>query len=411
MGKVETIKTSLAGGVAEVDRATTGAERGEAPYIKTPPNAKAPPTAPAAPADDRLARSAVIPIWRRARSLRTSLMVAGIVVVVIGSAVFWLRGGRYASTDDAYVQTAQLVVTTDVSGLVSSVNVHEGQAVNAGDLLFQLDLLAFQIALDNANANLHQIALTIQSMEVDYKDMISSVAAQEAQVQLDQVTFDRNAVLVASNSVARETYDQARYTLQLDKAKLLSLQQMAEVQVAKLAGNPNIRVTDHPLYRQAKAIADEAQRQLNHASVHAPFSGIVTQVDALQPGAYLVSQTAAMTQTGAIALVSTDNMWVVAQMKETDLTYVKPGNHVDISVDTYPGRVWSGTVESISPASSSEFSVLPAQNSSGNWVKVVQRIPVRIAITRKADAPVLRSGMSVYVDIDTGHRRSFADLL
>ena len=138
---------------------------------------------------------------------------------------------------------------------------------------------------------------------------------------------------------------------------------------------------------------------------------MVTQVDALQSGTYLVSQTAAMTETGAVALVANNQVWVTAQMKETDLTYVKPGNHVDITIDTYPGQVWSGTVESVSPASSSEFSVLPAQNSSGNWVKVVQRIPVRIGITRKPGASVLRSGMSVFVSIDTGHRRSLGDLL
>jgi membrane fusion protein (multidrug efflux system) len=199
--------------------------------------------------------------------------------------------------------------------------------------------------------------------------------------------------------------------LQLDQSKLVSLQHTAQVQLAKLDGNPNIPVIEHPLYRQAKAQVDEAQRQLDHASVHAPFSGVVTQVDALQPGTFLVAQTAAMTQTGAVALVSDNRVWVTAQMKETDLTYAKPGNHVDVAVDTYPGQVWSGTVDSISPASSSEFSVLPAQNSSGNWVKVVQRIPVRIGITRKPGTPVLRSGMSVFVSIDTGHRRTLGDLL
>jgi membrane fusion protein (multidrug efflux system) len=340
-----------------------------------------------------------------------TLMAAGIVAVAIGSGIFWLRGGRYATTDDAYVQAAKVVVTTDVSGIVSLVNVREGQPVKAGDLLFQIDSLQFQIALDNAQANLHEVALTIESMKSDYQVTLSNVAAQQAQVGLDQVTFDRDAALVSSDSVARETYDQARYSLQLDKSKLVSLQQQAQVELAKLDGNPNIPVTEHPLYRQAKAQVYEAQRQFDHASVRAPFSGVVTQVDALQPGTYLVSQTAAMTETGAIALVADDQTWVTAQMKETDLTYVKPGNHVDITVDTYPGQVWSGTVESVSPASSSEFSVLPAQNSSGNWVKVVQRVPVRIGITRKPGAAVLRSGMSVYVSIDTGHRRSLGDLL
>ena len=170
------------------------------------------------------------------------LMAAGILVAVVGSAVAWLHGGRYASTDDAYIQAGKLLVTPDVSGLVSSVNVHEGQAVNAGDLLFQLDPLPFRIALDSANANLRETALTIDSMKADYQVMLSNVAAQQAQVALDQVTNDRYAALVKGDNVSRALYDQARFTLQLDKSKLTSLQQQAEVQLAKLDGNPDIPV-------------------------------------------------------------------------------------------------------------------------------------------------------------------------
>ena len=392
---------------ADVDRATPAADgRSEARLDQRP--RIAPSAAPIENPPEPVATSKALRLRRP--SLRTVLMAAGILAVVGGSAVFWLRGGRYASTDDAYVQAAKLLVTTDVSGLVSSVNVHEGETVKSGDVLFQIDSLAFQIALDNAKANLHQIALTIESMKADYQVTLSNVAAQQSQVELDQVTFDRYTALLPNDSVSRALYDQARFTLQLDKNKLASMQQQAQVQLAKLVGNPDIPATEHPLYRQAKAQVDEAQRQLDHATVRAPFDGIVTQVDALQPGTYLVSQTAALTGAGAMALVSTDRVWVTAQMKEIDLTYVKPGNPVDISVDTYPGQVLSGTVESISPASGSEFSVLPAQNTSGNWVKVVQRIPVRIVINRKPGAPILRSGMSVYVDIDTGHRRALSDL-
>jgi membrane fusion protein (multidrug efflux system) len=145
--------------------------------------------------------------------------------------------------------------------------------------------------------------------------------------------------------------------------------------------------------------------------VRAPFDGVVTQVDTLQPGTYLVSQSAALTNTGAVGLVSTDEVWVDASMKETDHTHVKPGDHVDVSVDTYPGQVWSGTVQSISPASGAEFSILPAQNASGNWVKVVQRIAVRIGIDRKSGNLPLRAGMSVTATIDTGQRRALSDLL
>jgi membrane fusion protein (multidrug efflux system) len=384
--------------------------RGEAASPRPRP-VKAPPAVPNARTTERPAPASISAALRRRHpSLRTLLMAVGILAVIAGSTVFWLRGGRYASTDDAYVQAAKLVVTTDVTGLVSSVNVHENQTVEAGDLLFQLDPLPFQISLNNATANLQQTALTIESMKADYKVMLSNVAAQQSQVDLDQVTYDRYASLVHDETISRALYDQARFILQLDKNKLISRQQQANVQLDKLDGNPDIPAADHPLCQQAKAQVDEAQRQLDHASVRAPFSGVVTQVDALQPGTYLVSQTAALTGSGAIALVSADRVWVTAQMKETDLTYVQPGNHVDVTVDTYPGQVWSGRVESISPASGSEFSVLPAQNSSGNWVKVVQRIPVRIAIDRKADAPALRSGMSVYVSIDTEHRRSLRDL-
>jgi membrane fusion protein (multidrug efflux system) len=337
-------------------------------------------------------------------------MLGGILVVLVGAGASWLQGGRYASTDDAYVEAAKLIVSTDVSGIVVSVDVHEGQSVKAGDVLFRIDPRQFQIALDNAKANLALTGLTVQSMKADYQRMLSDVSAQESQVALDQVTSDRNANLVARDAVSRATYDQARYMLQADQSKLQSLRQLAQVQLAKLAGDPNIEVTKHPQYLQAQAIVDEAQRQLDHTVVRAPFAGVATQVDALQPGTYLVSQTAALTSMGAVALVSTERVWVTAQMKETDLTYVNPGDRVDISVDTYPGRNWSGIVESISPASGSEFSILPAQNTSGNWVKVVQRIPLRIRADRKPGDPALRAGMSVTVSIDTGHRRALTDL-
>lgn len=346
----------------------------------------------------------------RRHRLHIILMVVGIATVAIGAGAFWLRGGRYAYTDDAYVQSAKIVVTTDVSGLVASVNVHEGQLVKLGDLLFQLELKPFQIALDNARGHLEETVQNVQSMKEDYQVLMNNVSAQEAQVALDQVIFDRQAALVKDDFASRATYDQARYTLELDRQKLESLKKQARSQLAKLGGDPDIAVSNHPLSRQAQAKVDEAQRELDHTSVRAPFDGIVTQVDSLQPGDYLVAQTAALTGAGAMALVATDHLWVDAEMKETDLTYVQPGNPVTVTVDTYPGQVWTGKVDAISPASGSEFSVLPAENSSGNFVKVVQRIPVRISIATPPGTPVLRAGMSAEVSIDTGHTRSLRDL-
>src|SRR5262245_22256484 len=346
----------------------------------------------------------------RKRTLRLVLMLGGILVVLVAALTFWVRGGRYVSTDDAYVRASKLMVSTDVSGIVTDVDVREGQAVKAGDVLFRIDPKQFHIALDNAQAQLRQTALTIEAMKQDYKRMQEDIHAQQAQVELDQANFERYAVLVKTDSVSKANYDQARFSLAADKRKLESLKQQAQVQLARPDGMPDLPLSDHPQYQQAKAHVEEARRQLDHAVVRAPFNGIVTQVDNLQPGTYLVSQTAALTNTGAVGLVSTDNVWIDAHVKETDLTHVKAGDPVGVFVDTYPSRVWSGTVESISPASGAEFSILPAQNASGNWVKVVQRISVRIRVDRKSDDPILRAGMSVTVDIDTGHRRSLSEL-
>jgi membrane fusion protein (multidrug efflux system) len=258
-------------------------------------------------------------LWNRGR-LRLLLMIGGVVGVAIVAGVIWPRGGRYVSTGDAYIQAARLMVSTDVSGIVNSVDVHENQVVKAGDVLFRIDPRQFQIALDNANASLAQTALTIESMKEDYKVTLSNVAAQEAQVGLDEANYNRYAALVQSDAVSKANYDKARFTLAADKSKLEALRQQAAVQLAKLAGNADVAVTQHPEYLQAKAAVDEAQRQLDHSTVHAPFNGVVTQVDTLQPGTYLVSQTAALTNSGAVGLISTDNLWVDASMKETDLT-------------------------------------------------------------------------------------------
>ena len=349
-------------------------------------------------------------VFNRRRTIRLVLMLGGILAALAVATTLWLRSGRWVSADDAYVRAGKLMVTTDVSGIVTSIDVHEGQHVKQGQVLFQVDPHQFQIALDNVKAQLAQVALNVEAMKQDYQRMLKDIEAQQAQVQLDQANYDRYAALIRTDVVSKANYDQSRFTLAADKNKLESLKQQAQVQLARLSGNPDLPPEDHPLYRQVKAQVDEAQRQLDHATVRAPFDGIVTQVDSLQRGTYLVSATAALTNTGAVGLVATDRIWVDANLKETDLTHVKPGDRAQISVDSYPGRVWSGTVQSISPGTGSEFSILPAQNASGNWVKVVQRVPVRIRVDQKPGDPVLRAGMSVVVDIDTGHSRSLAEL-
>ncbi|HEX4079248.1 MAG TPA: HlyD family secretion protein [Rhizomicrobium sp.] len=339
--------------------------------------------------------------------LRRLLMIGGVAVVVVASLAFWLMGDRYVGTDDSYVHAAQLLVSTDVSGLVQDVEVRQGEPVNAGQVLFRIDPRQFRIALDNAKANLGQTRLTLLSMKDDYERMRKDIAAQVSQVALDQVTFNRYAALLRLNSIAQAQYDQARFTLATAQSTLASLKDQAEVQLAKLGGNIAIPVEQLPQYLQAEAQVDEAQRQLDHATVRAPFDGTVTEVDSLQPGTLVVSALSAFTTTSAVGLVSNKNLWVEANMKETDLNHVHRGDPVDVTVDTYPGRVWKGEVDSISPTTGSDFSVLPAENASGNWVKVTQRVTVKIRLDLKPGDPPLRAGMSTYVSIDTGHRRWF----
>jgi len=345
---------------------------------------------------------------RRARTrsnvLRPVLMLGGVLVIAVGAGAMWLNGGRIVSVDDSYIGAAKLSVATDVSGIVASVNVKEGQKVQAGDVLFKLDDRPFRIAVDGARADLAQTVLDVAAMKRDYQRMLHAAKASEAQVSSDQANFDRYANLVRGGSVTRADYDDARFKLAADQQQVEMLKVQSEVQLAKLAGNADIDPTATPVYQRAEARLDEAQRELDHTVVKAPFPGVVTQVESLQPGQYLAAASP------AFALVSSANVWAEGNPKETELTFVKPGDKVDVTVDTYPGQVWKGEVESISPASGSAFSVLPAQNTSGNWVKVVQRIPLRVRIEHRDNAPDLRDGMSVLLNIDTGHVRSLHDL-
>ena len=326
-------------------------------------------------------------------------------IVLLVAGLWYARGGAVMSTDDAYVNAEKVGVSTDISGIVQDIDVADNQHVAAGEVLYRLDPHQFQIALDSAKANLAQTGLTIDAMKQDYKHLLSDVAAQQAQVELDQTNFNRQQMLLKSGTASQAIYDQAKYALQNDNGKLASLKQQADVQLAKLAGNADIPTDQHPQYLRAKAQVDEAQRQLDHTVVKAPFAGTVTDVPAIAPGKYRAASTT------AFYLVDTDHIWVDANPKETELTYVRAGQPATVTVDTYPGMIWHGTVESVSPAASQEFSLLPAQNTSGNWVKVVQRVPMRVRVdTGDKDKPPLRAGMSAEVGVDTGHARGFPHL-
>jgi membrane fusion protein (multidrug efflux system) len=389
--------------MAEALRKTVPPARDEAPEPATVPFTPVP--APDKQPERQAEPTKDIRRFRRHNWVRWGLFALLPVVLIIGG-YWYVTGGQIMSTDDAYIEAEKVGISTDIAGIVKQVEVHENQHVTAGQVLYRLDPAQFQIALDNAKANLAQTALTIESMKRDYQRMLSDAAAQQAQVVLDQTNFERSTTLLRSKTISQAAYDQAKSTLETDQSKLEALREQAKVQLAKLGGNPDVLVTTHPQYLQAKAQVDEAQRQLDHTVVTAPFGGVVTNVPAIAPGKYLAASTT------AFYLLDNDHVWVEANPKETELTYVRPGQPVTVTVDTYPDRQWHGTVESISPAAAQEFALLPPQNTSGNWVKVVQRVQmrVRLDLTDKS-LPPLRAGMSAELDVDTGHARGFPHFL
>jgi membrane fusion protein (multidrug efflux system) len=337
-------------------------------------------------------------------SLRRPLLFALLPLALVLGGYFYVTGGAVMSTDNAYVQADMVGVSTDVSGLVREVDVHDNQKVTKGEVLFKLDPLQFQLALDRANAQLASTGDDLRALQASYRNMQAQIDQAQKDVDFNMVNFQRQEQLIANNFTPKATYDAAKNTLQSSQQKLASLQQQLAGLAANLNGDPNAPIEDHPKYKDAVAARDEAARQLAHTVVHAPFAGIVTNVPSLQPGQYLAASATAFN------IVSSDHVWIQASPKETELTYVRPGQKATVEVDTYPGQQWTGTVDSISPASASSFSLLPAENTSGNWVKVVQRIPVRITVERKDGDPPLRTGKSTYVTIDTGHRRALSEL-
>jgi membrane fusion protein, multidrug efflux system len=309
------------------------------------------------------------------------------------------------STDNAYEQADMVGLSTDVSGIVTEVLVRDNQSVAKGDVLFKLDDLQFRLALNRAEAQIGNTRNDLMALQASYRNMQTQVEQAKTDVDFNNVNFKRQQQLVANNFTPQATFDAARNTLQGSQQKLASLVQQLVGIAANLNGNPDAPIEDHPRYKDALAAHNEAARQLAHTIVRAPFSGIVTNVPSLQPGQYLAAAAVAFN------IVSTDHVWVQASPKETELTYVKAGQKVTVDVDTYPGERWAGTVDSISPASASSFSLLPAENTSGNWVKVVQRIPMRVLVNNVPDKPPLRVGMSVEVNVDTGHARGFPNFI
>ena len=337
------------------------------------------------------------PRHRRNRTRRLLFVLLPIAFVVGG--YYYVTGGQVMSTDNAYVQADILGISTDVAGIVGEIDVRDNQPVKAGDVLFRLDDRQFRFALERADAQIGVVGNDLAALKASYKGMQSQIEQAHSDIAFYETGFKRQQDLATKSVASQATFDQARHDLDSARLKLAQLESQLAGIAANLNGKPDAPAEDHPRYKDAVAARAEAQRQLDHTTVRAPMNGVVTNVPSLQKGQYLEAAT------NAFSLVSTEHVWIQANPKETELTWVKPGQEAEVYVDTYPGAVWKGTVDSISPASAASFSLLPAQNTSGNWVKVVQRIAMRVKIETPPDQPRLRAGMSVTLDIDTGHAR------
>jgi membrane fusion protein (multidrug efflux system) len=340
------------------------------------------------------------------KSLLRPLMFALLPLALIVGTYWYITGGQVVSMDDAYVEADKVGVSTDVPGIVAEVAVTENQHVQAGQILYRLDDLQLRLALARAEAQIGTVRDALNALKANYRDMQSQIEQAQNDIGYFDTEFHRQQDLLAAHVASQSTFDNARRSLQNAQQKLASLNQQLGAIAANLDDDPTGAVEKKPRYLDAVAQRDEAARQLAHTVVKAPFAGIVTNVPSIAPGKYLQASVT------AFYLVAADHVWVVANPKETELTYVRTGQSASVTVDTYPDTPWSGSVESISPAAAQEFSLLPAQNTSGNWVKVVQRIPVRVRIdTNDKNLPPLRPGMSVEVDVDTGHSRGLPHFL
>jgi membrane fusion protein (multidrug efflux system) len=339
---------------------------------------------------------------RRLTRLLLRVLLLGVVpvgAVAIGAYIY-LTGGRYAGTDDAFTKADMVQISADVSARVVAIEVKDNQPVQAGDVLFRLDDETFRIALAKAEAKLAHTRNDIAALQAAYHQKPNDLKSAQADLAYWSTELTRQQKLAGEGFATKSIADQTRRSNDMASASVAGDQRAIDAIAAQLDGDPDLPVEEHAAYREALAERNQAALDLRHTVVTAPASGVVGGVENLQVGDYLNAGAAAFN------LVRADRIWVEANMKETDLTYVRPGQPVTVTIDTYPNRVWQGKVASLSPASGSEFSLLPPQNASGNWVKIVQRIPVRIELEVGKKGPPLRAGMSAAVEIDTGHHRA-----
>ena len=331
------------------------------------------------------------------RNIRRYLIMAAVpLVLILVGGYFWLSGGRYVSTDNAYVQQDRVTVYADVSGRIVEVDVKENQSVAAGDLLFRIDPEPFRIALDQADAALASARLQVAQYRATYQQALAALKAAQDNNDYQAKSLQRQKDLLAKGVSTQANFDQAQNAAHAAEQTLSQAKQNVAAALSALGGNPDIETDKHPLVLAALAKREQAALDLKNTEVRRPGRRRRRpgRPHAGRPVRHAVGARCS-------SLVETGSTWIEANFKETELADMHPGQKASVSIDAYPGHTFEGEVASIGAGTGSEFSLLPAQNATGNWVKVVQRVPVRIRFDNPDPGVPLRIGLSAYVSVDT----------
>ena len=330
-----------------------------------------------------------------------------VLVPLVGGAagLYWYAlGGRYVVTDNAYVKADMIAISASIDGRVVEVMVEDNQPVKQGETLFVLDPRPYEIARTRAEARMAAVHNELASKRAAFAQVAAEIADARERVKYLRGEQSRQEDLTSEGADNTAAIDTLKYESNAAVQALQVLHEKARQVLAALGGDLEQPVAEHPRYLEAQASRKEAELALEYATVRAPAGGIPSRVQ-LQPGEWV--------QRGrpVFSLIDARELWIEANLKETQLTHVAPGQAVIFEVDAYPGVDWKGVVARISPATGSEFMVLPPQNATGNWIKVVQRIPVRVEFDSAPGHPELRAGMTATVSVDTGQERKLLSML
>ena len=341
----------------------------------------------------------------RLPSLRLVLLVLIPALVAAIALGFYLFSGRYVSTDNAYIGAEKVLITPEVSGKVVRISVVEGQLLKPGDELLTIDPVSYRLAAQEAQAKLVRVRSDFAALKANLASVTTQADLSRQSLAAAQADFDRKTQLLSNRISTPSDLDKSRVSLIAAKTQLELLEQQERTLRIQLLDDPGLAIEKYPQFIEATVALERAERDLQNTVLRAPISGVATQVASIQMGRFLTAGTA------VFSVISSDNVWIDANPKETDLTNVRRGQPVTITIDAFPDREWQGTVGAISPGTGAQFAILPPQNAAGNWIKIVQRVPMRIEFAPGQDLRRLRAGMSANVEIDTGRRGRLARVL